>query len=48
MKFEIIIESKNVSEYLNKHSLLKQYKKAKDNLLSNNNTKAFFKERKPK
>ena len=48
MKFNIIIESSDVSDYLNTHFLLKQYKKAKNNILFYNDTKAFLKERKPK
>lgn len=48
MKFDSIIESKKVFEYLEKHLLIKQYKKSKWNILSKNDSKVFFKERKPK
>ena len=48
MKFNSIIELPEVLELLEKHKILKQYKKAKTNILSWNDTKAFFKERKPK
>lgn len=48
MKFDKIIESKKVALYLKEHFLLKQYLKSKENILSKNNSKVFFKERKPK
>jgi len=48
MKIKLIIELKSVVNDLDKYNLLKQYKKAKDNILLDNNTKVFFKERKPK
>lgn len=48
MKFRIIIESPNVVDYLEKHFLIEQYKKAKNNILSWNDTKVFLKPRKPK
>jgi len=48
MKFNKIIESKKVVNYIRNHNLLNQYKKAKDNILNNYNTKVFFKEKLPK
>lgn len=34
MKFNRIIESKKVLEYLQTHNLINQYKKSKENILS--------------
>ena len=48
MKFNKILEKKDIIKSLEKYQILNQYKKAKENLLSWNNTKVFFKERKPK
>jgi len=48
MKFKYVIEKSDVLSYLDKHSLTKQYIKAKENILSWNNSKVFFKERQPK
>lgn len=48
MKFNKIIELPKILKYLEKYKILNQYKKAKQNLLFWNNTKTFFKERKPR
>ena len=47
MRFKKIIESKKVLEYLEIHFLVNQYKKSKNNILSWNVWKTFFKERNP-
>jgi cell fate (sporulation/competence/biofilm development) regulator YlbF (YheA/YmcA/DUF963 family) len=42
-----ISEDAGISAYLEKRGLISQYKKAKQNILSHENTKVYFKERKP-
>jgi len=48
MNINFILEDKEIFEYLEKRWLVKQYKKAKKNILLKLNLRNYFKERKPK
>lgn len=48
MKINNILEDEWIFEFLEKRTLVNQYKKAKDNVFKNINSKNYFKERKPK
>lgn len=45
---KIILELDEIADYINKRNLLKQYKKAKEKILSWDLKSVFFKKRKPK
>lgn len=48
MIIEKILELKDIFEYLENHNILKQYKKAKEKILSWDLKSVYFKKRKPK
>ncbi|MBT3727612.1 hypothetical protein HOG21_08485 [bacterium] len=48
VKLRNILEDEKIEEYLLKRNLLKQYKKAKINILNKINSKNYFKEKNPK